>query len=230
MNLKFKKLHTNAKLPAYATAEAAGMDVFACLDEAIILQGGEAAAIPTGIAMELPRGYEAQFRGRSGLAFKHAVFSFNGTIDSDYRGEIKGLLINHSKAPFTIEPGMRIGQLVVNAAVVRCYPEFSDELKTTVRGDKGFGSTGTHEGDDPYLTQWKKDAGYIPFGVHSHENIETGEDTLIISDSSQCDPLNRKDVTEHVNYVPYSQIMGNDPLDQDDIMEELLGVASGKKK
>jgi dUTP pyrophosphatase len=117
------------------------MDVFACLDEPIVLQAGEAAAIPTGLAMEIPIGYEAQFRGRSGLAFKHAVFSFNGTIDADYRGEVKGLLINHSRVPFTIEPGMRIGQMIISYTY-RTIPEFVEELDETVRADGGFGSTG----------------------------------------------------------------------------------------
>lgn len=142
MQLKFKKLNDKAQLPVYATKEAAGMDLYACLDEPVTLRPGEAAAVPTGLAMELPPGMEAQIRGRSGLAFKHAVFSYNGTIDSDYRGEIKVLLINHSRVPFVIEPGMRICQMVVNASYVKCRPEFSEELNETERGENGFGSTG----------------------------------------------------------------------------------------
>lgn len=201
MNLKFKKLHLNAQLPVYATDEAAGMDVFSCLENSIVLQAGEAAAIPTGIAMELPQGYEAQFRGRSGLAFKHAVFSFNGTIDSDYVGELKGLLINHSRSPFTIEPGMRIGQLVVNAAVVRCRPEFVDELKITKRGDGGFGSTG--------LCAVTDECAIICDGVVSDEFVDKW----------------KKDV----GYIPYHERMGDEPVDQDAVKDSLLNIALGKK-
>lgn len=156
MQLKFKKLHENAQLPVHATDEAAGMDLYACLDEPVTLHPGEAAAVPTGLAMELPRGMEAQIRGRSGLAFKHAIFSYNGTIDSDYRGEIKGLLINHSRVPFVIEPGMRICQMVVNASYVKCRPEFVEDLNETERGDNGFGSTGTGE------LEFEEDEGDIP--------------------------------------------------------------------
>ncbi len=163
MKLKFKKLHPNAILPVYASKEAAGMDLHACLDEPIVLQAGEAAAIPIGLSMELPRGMEAQIRGRSGLAFKQAIFSYNGTIDSDYRGELKGLLINHSQAPFEIYPGMRICQMVINAAVVHAVPEWGNELGETERGECGFGSTGLHV-----------------FQSRLHEQDETGH-TLDIS-------------------------------------------------
>lgn len=127
MLIKFKKLHENAQLPVHATEDAAGLDLYACLDEPVTLHPGEAAAIPAGIAMELPKGMEAQIRGRSGLAFKHAIFSYNGTIDADYRGEIKGLLINHSQVPFVIEPNMRICQMVINAAYVKCRPEWASK-------------------------------------------------------------------------------------------------------
>lgn len=209
MHLKFKKLHENAQLPVYATAQAAGMDVFACLDGPIVLQSGEAAAIPTGIAMELPLGFEAQFRGRSGLAFKHAIFSFNGTIDADYRGEIKGLLINHSRAPFIITPGMRIGQMIVNAAVVRCWPEFSDEINDTERGSKGFGSTGIS--GDP--TDVK---GAI---ARADENI-----AQLKSDKEFEDEWKKK-----VGYIPYNEKMGDEPLNNEDIMTSLLNHSKGIK-
>lgn len=148
MKLKFKRMNKNAQLPVYATKQSSGMDLHACWPGEIIIESGEVASIPTGLAVELPDGYEAQIRGRSGLAFKKAIFSFNGTIDSDYRGEIKVLLINHSKVPFVIEPGDRIGQMVVNAAIVRTRPEFVDEIDDTERGEGGFGSTGTSLQDD----------------------------------------------------------------------------------
>lgn len=214
MNLKFKKLHPNAKLPVYATDEAAGMDVFACLEEPVVLHAGEAAAIPTGIAMQLPQFMEAQFRGRSGLAFKHAVFSYNGTIDSDCRGEIKGLLINHSKVPFTIEPGMRIGQMVVNAAVVRCRPEFVDELNETTRGEGGFGSTGLQDiefVDEPTT--------YPDLTEESLENALTFINKVV------------EDRAQKINlgYIPYTETMGDEIVDQDAVKSDLLNVALGKK-
>lgn len=230
MHLKFKKLHYNAQLPVYATDEAAGMDVFACLENPVILQAGEAAAIPTGIAMELPQGYEAQFRGRSGLAFKHAVFSYNGTIDSDYRGEIKGLLINHSRVPFTIEPGMRIGQMVINAAVVRCRPEFVDDLNETKRGEGGFGSTGLADilpqEDDEYLKQWKKDVGYVQLeaaGISASQGMGKVEFETHQLHIGEIPPQ------RHSGYVHYTETMGDDPVDQEAVKDSLLNVALGKK-
>lgn len=210
MKLKFKKLHPNAKLPVYATKQAAGMDVFACLDAPIVLQEGEAAAISTGFAMELPFGYEAQFRGRSGLAFKHAVFSFNGTIDSDYRGEVKGLLINHSRVPFTIEPGMRIGQMIVNIGVVRCYPEFSDELETTERGEGGFGSTGLA-------------------GIQAREHTLTDENIEeAISEIDKAVESRAEVLKKQPSFVRYHESMGDQPLSNEEIMEQLLNVGKNK--
>ncbi len=146
MRLKFKKLDPNAVLPVYATEGSWGMDICACLPLPITLQGGEAAKIPTGIAVELPDNMEAQIRPRSGLAAKHAVTVLNspGTIDADFRGQIQVLLINHSHAPFTITNGMRIAQMVVSTAVVKCWPEFVEDIDETVRGEGGFGSTGLH--------------------------------------------------------------------------------------
>ena len=130
-------------LPEYFSAGAAGMDVAAALTEDRVLAPGEFALIPCGFAIALPPGFEAQVRPRSGLASKHGVTVLNapGTIDSDYRGEVKVLLINHGSVSFAVAPGMRIAQLVV-APVTRVIWEQSDGLKDTVRGRGGFGHTG----------------------------------------------------------------------------------------
>jgi dUTP pyrophosphatase len=130
-------------LPAYATQGAAGMDVAAAVDRSVILGAGERLAIPTGFAMAVPAGYEAQIRPRSGLALKHGVTVANapGTIDSDYRGEVAILLVNLGNQDFIIERGMRIAQMVV-APVTQVIPAASDSLPDTDRGEGGFGSTG----------------------------------------------------------------------------------------
>jgi len=130
-------------LPAYATSGAAGMDVAAAVDKPVILGAGERLAIPTGFAMAVPAGYEAQIRPRSGLALKHGVTVANapGTIDSDYRGEVAILLVNLGDQDFTITRGMRIAQMVV-APVTQVTPIATDSLADTERGDAGFGSTG----------------------------------------------------------------------------------------
>jgi len=131
-------------LPAYATDQSAGMDLSAALEEAFELAPGERALIPTGLAIALPAGYEAQVRPRSGLAVKHGVTVLNtpGTVDADYRGEIKVILVNHGQEPFTIERGMRIAQMVIakHESVAWTKVETLDE---TDRGEGGFGSTGT---------------------------------------------------------------------------------------
>lgn len=131
-------------LPAYATPEAAGMDLMAALDGAVTLAPGGRAAIPAGFAMALPQGYEAQIRPRSGLAIKHGLTVLNspGTIDADYRGEVAVILINHGDKPFYIEPGMRIAQMII-APVSRITWQETDVLSGTSRGGSGFGSTGT---------------------------------------------------------------------------------------
>lgn len=132
-------------LPTYGSLEAAGADVRAAFNEPFTLAPGTSALIPTGLKMEIPHGYEIQVRPRSGLALKHGVTVLNtpGTIDSDYRGEIQVILINHGKEPFTILPGMRIAQLVV-ASVIKANFNFSETLETSIRGANGFGHTGTH--------------------------------------------------------------------------------------
>lgn len=132
------------KLPSYATAQSAGMDLSAALEEAIELGPGDRALVPTGLAIALPEGYEAQIRPRSGLAIKHGVTVLNtpGTIDADYRGEIKVILINHGQEPFTIERGMRIAQMVVERFETISW-DVVDSLDESERGEGGFGSTGT---------------------------------------------------------------------------------------
>jgi dUTP pyrophosphatase len=119
------------------------MDLHAALDTAMQLAPGAVAAIPTGLAMAIPRGYEGQVRPRSGLAAKHAVTVVNapGTIDADYRGEVKVLLINHGREPFAIAHGDRVAQLII-APVVQAELAVVEELSETDRGAGGFGSTG----------------------------------------------------------------------------------------
>ncbi len=131
------------KLPAYQTAGSAGCDVCAFLSEDIVLKPGERALVPTGIKMAIEEGYEVQVRPRSGLAAKNGVTVLNtpGTIDSDYRGEVKVILINLGKEPFTIKNGERIAQLVVKPVVCADFALVS-ELSRTERGSGGFGSTG----------------------------------------------------------------------------------------
>ena len=130
-------------LPAYATAGAAGLDLFAALDKELILAPGRHAAIPTGIAIALPEGFEAQVRPRSGLALRHGVTVLNapGTVDSDYRGEVTAILINLGSEPFAIARGMKIAQLIV-ASHARVEWTETASLDSTLRGTGGFGSTG----------------------------------------------------------------------------------------
>jgi dUTP diphosphatase len=130
-------------LPEYFSAGAAGMDLAASLPEPVVLGAGQFQLIPCGFSIALPAGLEAQVRPRSGLASRHAVTVLNapGTIDSDYRGEVKVLLINHGLAAVTITPGMRIAQLVV-APVTRVEWEIKERLPESVRGQRGFGHTG----------------------------------------------------------------------------------------
>jgi len=131
-------------LPAYATVGSAGMDIIAALAEPMLLEPGAIVMIPTGIAIALPQGFECQVRSRSGLAAKHGIFALNapGTIDSDYRGEIKVILANSGKASYAIQPGERIAQLVI-ARYETVQWELVDSLDETERGIGGFGSTGT---------------------------------------------------------------------------------------
>jgi dUTP pyrophosphatase len=145
ISLSIQRLPHGADLPLphYASEGAAGMDVLAALEQPMQLAPGARAAIPTGLAMAIPHGYEVQVRPRSGLALKQGLTVANapGTIDSDYRGELKVLLINLGQQPVLIERGMRIAQLVV-APVTRALLHTVDSLDETARGTGGFGSTG----------------------------------------------------------------------------------------
>ncbi len=134
-------------LPAYATARSSGLDLAAALSDDIVIGPGEHAVVPTGVAIALPDGFEAQVRPRSGLAAKHAVTVLNspGTIDTDYRGEIRVVLANHGAASFTVSRGMRIAQLVI-APVSRIIWNEVDALTDSLRGEGGFGSTGQDGG------------------------------------------------------------------------------------
>lgn len=133
-------------LPAYETPQSAGMDLRAAIDadEPVIIPAGEWRLIPVGIAIALPAGYEAQVRPRSGLAAKHGISCVNtpGTVDADYRGEIRVNLINHGQADFTVSRGDRIAQMII-APVTQAVWEVSESLDETARGTGGFGSTGS---------------------------------------------------------------------------------------
>ncbi|MBR5877664.1 MAG: dUTP diphosphatase [Alistipes sp.] len=142
--MKVKVVNTSAfALPEYQTPLSAGLDIRANLTESITLSPLERAMVPTGLFVELPEGYEMQIRPRSGLAAKHGITVLNspGTIDADYRGEIKVILVNLSNTPFTIEPGERIAQMIV-ARYEQVEWQAVESLSTTERGAGGFGSTG----------------------------------------------------------------------------------------
>ena len=129
--------------PSYSTFGAAGADIRACITAPVVIKPGERALIPTGLLFEIPEGYEIQVRPRSGLALKHGITCLNspGTIDSDYRGEIGVILINHGQEPFEYKKGDRIAQLVI-AKYSRAEFQICDELSKTERGSGGFGHTG----------------------------------------------------------------------------------------
>jgi dUTP pyrophosphatase len=134
---------SNNPLPSYQTMSSAGVDLAAFIDDSMILQPGERALVPTGIYIELPEGFEAQIRPRSGLAFKHGISMVNapGTIDADYRGEIGILLINLGQEPFTVSNGDRIAQMVI-ARYSRVEWNEVENLSNTARGTGGYGHTG----------------------------------------------------------------------------------------
>jgi len=140
---KVKRISENCILPQRMSRQAAGYDLFACTDKPIVIKPFQRALISTGFCMELPRETEAQIRPRSGLAFKHGVTVLNspGTIDSDYRGEVKVMLVNLGTDDFEITNSMRIAQMVIVDVVPKDYIEV-DELSETERGTGGFGSTG----------------------------------------------------------------------------------------
>ena len=142
--VRFRKTNPDVTLPQYETTGASGCDVRAFLPEGpLVIPSGEWRLVSTGLCPEIPLGYEIQVRPRSGLAFRNGVTCLNtpGTVDSDYRGEIKVNLINHSKTDFVVENGMRIAQFVI-AKVENASFEVSDELSSSERGEGGFGSTG----------------------------------------------------------------------------------------
>ena len=142
--VRFRKTKPEVILPQYETEGASGCDVRAFLPEGpLVIPSGEWRLVPTGLCAEIPNGYEIQVRPRSGLSYKHGITCLNtpGTIDSDYRGEIKVNLINHSKNDFVVENGMRIAQFVI-AKVEKASFIIADDLSSSERGDGGFGSTG----------------------------------------------------------------------------------------
>ena len=136
--------HSKHPLPAYETRASAGMELRADLDAEIVLKPLERALVPTGLFVEIPEGFEAQIRPRSGLALKHGITLLNtpGTIDADYRGEVRIIMVNLSQVDFVIKDGERIAQMVI-AAHVKAEWEEVDELEATDRGAGGFGHTGT---------------------------------------------------------------------------------------
>lgn len=136
---------TEEMLPEYASEEAAGADLRAHLQEALTIAPGKSALVPTGLHFEIPFGYEMQVRPRSGLALKHQVTVLNtpGTIDSDYRGEVKVILINHGDQDFVVQPQMRIAQLVITPVIQARFIKVS-ALAESGRGSQGFGHTGSH--------------------------------------------------------------------------------------
>lgn len=144
MNIDVVKLREDAVLPVYQTAGAAGADLHACIDAPIILKPLERTVVPTGLAMSIPEGFEVQIRARSGMSIKHGITMVNGigTIDADYRGEVGALVINLSQETFTIEPGMRIAQMVV-AKYETIGWNVVETLDETARGKGGYGSSGS---------------------------------------------------------------------------------------
>ena len=143
LSLKIKKVRDDATVPAYQSSGAAGMDLYAAIDAPITLEPGDIELIPCGFVMAFDAGWEAQVRPRSGLATKHGISMPNapGTIDCDYRGEVKVPLINLGRNTFVVEPSMRIAQVVM-APVGHAEIDVVDELDATARGAGGFGSTG----------------------------------------------------------------------------------------
>jgi dUTP pyrophosphatase len=143
--LRLKKLREQAQVPQYGSAYAAGADLYACLDQPLVAAPGETVFVPTGLAMEIPVGMVGLIYARSGLACKKGLAPANkvGVIDSDYRGEIMVALYNHSREDITITSGERIAQMVITPYIYAEYEEV-ESLEDTVRGEGGFGSTGTN--------------------------------------------------------------------------------------
>ena len=138
-----KKLNSSAQLPSYKTSGSSGMDLMACIEKTINLEPGKSCLVPTGLSVAFPKEYEIQIRPRSGLAAKNNISVLNtpGTIDSDYRGELKIILFNHSKVNFTINNNDRVAQMILTP-IIKMELEESDKLPDSIRGEGGFGSTG----------------------------------------------------------------------------------------
>ena len=143
IKVKVKKLHPQAVIPAYMTEHAAGLDLCTVIEAPVVLAPGERTLLPTGLAMEIPPGFEGQVRPRSGLALKKGISLVNspGTIDADYRGEIGIIIINHGAEPVEFLPGDRVAQLII-APVTQAILVEADELNDSVRSSGGFGHTG----------------------------------------------------------------------------------------
>ena len=143
IQVKIKKLHPQAVIPAYMTEHAAGLDLCTVIEAPVVLAPGERTLLPTGLAMEIPPGFEGQVRPRSGLALKKGISLVNspGTIDADYRGEIGIIIINHGVEPVEFLPGDRVAQLII-APVTQAILVEADELNDSVRSSGGFGHTG----------------------------------------------------------------------------------------
>ena len=141
--IRVKKLKENAVIPTYGSSDAAGADLYACLEEAVTIAPGETAWIPTGVALEVPKGCAGLVFARSSMGARRGLAPANkvGVIDSDYRGEIRVVLLNHSKVPQTVTPGERVAQLVITPVLTPGFLEVA-ELSDTARGSGGFGSTG----------------------------------------------------------------------------------------
>ena len=144
IKIQIKKLSNSVSIPKYETSGSSGMDIAAHIEDNVMINPGEKVLVPTGFSVAIPRGYEIQIRPRSGLAVKKNITVLNtpGTIDADYRGEVKVILINFGKEKFVIENGDRIAQMVV-CPVVQANLEEVSELSETERGSGGFGSTGS---------------------------------------------------------------------------------------
>lgn len=141
--IRVKKLHPKAILPTYGSADSVGADLYACLEEPVTIQPGEVFWVPTGIALEVPAGCAGLVYARSSMGAKRGLAPANkvGVIDPDYRGEIRVVLLNHSRQPQTLQPGERVAQFVITPVLTPAYEE-TEELSDTSRGTGGFGSTG----------------------------------------------------------------------------------------
>ena len=139
--LRFKRLHAEAKLPTRGSAQAAGLDIYA-VERVLLAPGGGRAAVRTGLSVGIPPGFYGRIAPRSGLAVRYGLDTLSGVVDSDYRGEILCVLINHGDEPFEIETGARIAQLIIESIALP-EPTWADELDETERGAGGFGSTGS---------------------------------------------------------------------------------------